>query len=61
MDKSKLQEKTNPEIIAREIAAQFAKLDRVEAVTLGDSLATGRASAGSDMTVPNSPALYLFC
>jgi predicted nucleotidyltransferase len=49
MDKSKLQEKTNPQIIAREIAAQFAKLDRVEAVTLGGSLATGRASAGSDI------------
>jgi hypothetical protein len=61
MRSSYSQKETDPQKIARDIAAQFAKLDRVEAVTLGGSLATGRASAGSDMTVPNSLALYLFC
>ena len=36
-------------VIARAIATDFAKLEMVEAITLGGSLATGRANAGSDI------------
>jgi predicted nucleotidyltransferase len=35
--------------IARAIATDFAKLDMVESITLGGSLATGRANASSDI------------
>lgn len=49
MQKPYAQEKVDPQKIARDIAAQFAKLDMVESITLGGSLATGRANAGSDI------------
>jgi predicted nucleotidyltransferase len=39
----------NPQSIARDIAAEFSKLEMVEAITLGGSLATGRANVGSDI------------
>lgn len=36
-------------IIAQAIAAQFAELEAVKAVTLGGSLATGQADVSSDI------------
>jgi predicted nucleotidyltransferase len=39
----------DPYSIARDIALQFSKLDLVDAITLGGSLATGKANANSDI------------
>jgi predicted nucleotidyltransferase len=41
--------RAKPFSIAQEIATQFAQIDSVEAVTLGGSLATGKANASSDI------------
>jgi predicted nucleotidyltransferase len=49
MQKPELQKYINPQAIARVIATEFAKLEMVEAITLGGSLATGRANTGSDI------------
>lgn len=49
MQKLNSWEEIDPQKIARAITAEFAKLDMVEAITLGGSLATGRANAGSDI------------
>lgn len=45
----KTKEDDDPHNVARAIATQFAAIDRVEAVMLGGSLATGRADADSDI------------
>jgi predicted nucleotidyltransferase len=49
MQKPYSRERVDPQKIARAIATEFAKLEMVEAITLGGSLATGRANAGSDI------------